>query len=120
MAVLVVGVVVGGRHWLDQQAIPPTPGTTDHFIAGIHCSDVIGHLPAYLNGTLDREGHETFELVFAHLQQCRKCDTQYKMLRDAQPIQAFDETTPQGIASITHWNWDRKTDPFPTVTASLR
>ena len=110
VAVLVIGVVVGGRHWLNRQTEPPTPEVTDQLIAGISHSDVIKYLPAYVNDTLAREDREIFELVFAHLRKCRSCDAKYKALREAQATQAFDGRTPRdfgggtprGIASNTN------------------
>jgi len=101
VAVLVMGVVVGGRHWFDQQTKPPTPSAADQLIAGISCSDVVEHLPAYVNDTLDRESHEIYERVFAHLQKCHKCDTHYKAMRDAQVSQSTGELKAEGVALFT-------------------
>ena len=99
VAVLVIGAVVGGRHWLDQQAAPPQPNSTNHLIAGISCSEVVGHLPAYVNRTLDREDHELFERVFHHLRECRPCDAKMMALREAQALGESEARPPRGFAA---------------------
>ena len=100
VAVLVIGVVVGGRHWLDQQTKPPTVDPTDHLIAGISHSDVVKHLPAYVNDTLARDDPEIYERVFHHLQQCRPCDAKKAALREAQAARVAGVEKPQGIAAF--------------------
>jgi hypothetical protein len=86
VAVLAIGVVVGGRHWLKGQTDAPVPGTMNRVIAAITCNDVVGFLPAYVNDTLHRDEPQVYEAVFAHLQHCPMCDAKKKELQNSQSV----------------------------------
>ena len=86
VAVLVIAVVVGGRHWFNRPPANPVHGTIPRILAKITCEEVVDRLPEYVNDTLNREDPHVYEAVFIHLQHCKECEHKKRELAAAQSV----------------------------------